>query len=69
MEQYQQENMKYLLDHPDDCQQMAKQAYQSISTLWSPQTAAKRLLEFCESYLKGDMINYAEGPMSVAQLL
>ena len=63
------ENMKYLLDHPDDCQQMAKQAYQSISTLWSPQTAAKRLYEFCESYLKGDMINYAEGPMSVAQLL
>ena len=26
-------------------------------------------IELIESYLKGDMINYAEGPMSVAQLL
>ena len=63
------EKIKYLLDNPIDCKQMAKQAYYNISTLWSPQTAAERLYNFCESYQKGNVVEYESGPMSIAQLI
>lgn len=63
------EKMKYLLDNPVDCKQMAKLAYHNISTLWSPQTAAERLYEFCESFQKGKTVDYKDGPMSKAHIM
>lgn len=60
------ENVEYLLDNPCDCKNMAKLSYHKISTLWSPQTAAKRLYEFCDSYMKGKQICFEDGPMSIA---
>lgn len=60
------ENVEFLLDNPCDCKNMAKLAYHKISTLWSPQTAAKRLYEFCDSYMKGKQICFEDGPMSIA---
>ena len=63
------EEMKYLLDNPVDCKQMAKLAYHNISTLWSPQTAAERLYEFCESFQKGKTVDYKDGPMSKAHIM
>ena len=62
-------NMKFLLDNPDMCKQMAKRAYQKVFSLWSPQIAATRLYEFCNSYMNGELIHYENGPMSCAPLV
>ncbi len=39
--------------------EIAKNAYETIDTLWNPQVAASRLLEFCETK---DVNTYKEGP-------
>lgn len=56
----------YLLDNPTKMKKMAREAYDSISTVWTPQMAAERFYAICESILKGTQVKYENGPMSPA---
>lgn len=61
------DKVKHLLDNPTEIRQMARQAYQDISTLWSPEEGARRLYHFSEAMLQGKPMVYESGPFSKAE--
>ena len=60
------DSVKYLIDNPDKRQEMANNAYETISTTWSPTNAAKNLLCLIDSLQKGKLSPIIEGPCSLA---
>lgn len=44
-------------------------AYHTMTTLWNPQEASRRLLRFCENILSGEVKPEEEGPLSVAPII
>lgn len=48
---------------------LGRNAYQTMTTLWNPEVASKRLLTFCENILSGKVIGEEEGPLSKAKIL
>lgn len=60
------EKVSYLYDNRELCDRLGKEAYHTISTDWSAQTAASRLINLSESILSGNEIAYEEGPCSKA---
>ena len=60
------EKVAYLYDNSDECSRMGKNAYQTITTEWSAQTAAQRLVQLSESILAGKEISFEDGPCSKA---
>ena len=44
-------------------------AYETMTKLWNPKEAAKRLYEFCEGILQGRVIAQEEGPLSIAPVI
>ena len=56
----------YLFDNPEIRECYSQRAYRTITTEWSADNAAKRLVELSESILSGDEVSFEEGPCSKA---
>lgn len=55
-----------LYDDRQYCENLGRNAYKTITTEWSAQTAAKRFIELSESILKGSEQLFIDGPCSKA---
>lgn len=64
-------NVKYLLDRPEECVRVGKNAYTTMTDEWNAETAAERLLNLSEKLLHGEkcVFPYTEGPCSKAQII
>ena len=60
------ENVAYLYDNPSQADALGLNAYQTITTEWSAQNAAERLVKLSESILSGHEIEFEDGPCSKA---
>lgn len=60
------EKVVYLLDNPSERNNMAKRAYQYMSTKWSPKQAAYNLLLLIDDLQQGRETSIKEGPCSKA---
>ena len=60
------EQVKYLLDNPDVRKQISKAGRESMVKLWSPQNAAKSLLQLIKDIQAGCETSITEGPCSKA---
>ena len=56
------ENVKYLLDNPQERYNMSKSAYETMRNDWSPKHATERLLQLMEGLLNGKPVEFADGP-------
>lgn len=56
----------WLLDNPEKCKLLGRNAYESVLNIWSAETAAKRFLALCNGLLEGNCPEYDEGPCSRA---
>lgn len=57
----------YAINHEAERENMCINAYETIKNVWSPQNAAKRLLDFCAEFLRtGNRLEFTDGPMSKA---
>lgn len=60
------ENVRYLIDNPQERYRLSKNAYETMLNVWSPQNAAKRLLQLMNGLMSGDVVEFSEGPCSKA---
>ncbi len=60
------EQVKYLLDNPNLRKSMSTAGRESMVKLWSPQNAAKSLLQLIENLQVGRETSIVEGPCSIA---
>lgn len=60
------EKVSYLLDHPKERIEMAKNAVFTMRNEWSPKIAAQRILNLSECLLRGFDPEFKEGPCSKA---
>ncbi len=60
------ENVKHLIDNPQDRYRLSKNAYEMMLNLWSPENAAQRLMQLMEGLLKGEVVEFEDGPCSKA---
>lgn len=58
--------VEWLLDHATQREQIAKNAYQTMRDVWSPQNAAKNFMTFVEALLNGKKPTIEDGPCSKA---
>lgn len=65
------ENVKYLLDHPEEQRRLGKAAYETIAGEWNAEVAAERLVNLSEHLLSGEKHPdlYKTGPCSWAEVL
>lgn len=65
------QRVKYLMDNPVACDQIGKNAYQTLESTWNAKVAAERLLDFAERLLKEENTKslYETGPCSKAEFL
>lgn len=63
--------VKTLLEKPQLCHRLGETAYETVTTLWCAEVAAKRLLELAESLVKDpkQQVQYESGPCSKAHIL
>ena len=66
-----QKKVMWLLDHPDECRRIGKNAYLTIQNLWNAEVAASRFVKLSEMLLKGEDTEYlfADGPCSRAEII
>lgn len=57
----------YLLDHPTECERMARNAYYTMRNVWSPKNAAQNFISLCQALEKNQFNVMFEGPCSVAK--
>ena len=60
------EQVMYLIDHPNERNQMAISAYKTMRDVWSPQHAAENLLKLADNLSKGRTESVLVGPCSKA---
>ena len=60
------ENVKYLMDNRQERYRISKSAYETMLNVWSPQNAAKRLLQLMNGLMSGNVVEFSEGPCSKA---
>lgn len=58
-----------LATDPQMCRKLGENAYHTMTTEWSPEEAAKRLLDFCEGLLAGEIRACEHGPLSHAPII
>lgn len=58
--------VKYLLDHPNECAEMGKQAYRTMTDMWNADVAAERFIRLVEAILNGEKkpVLFSDGPGS-----
>ncbi len=62
--------VKYLLENFEERKKVAKNAYDTMQTLWNPRIAAERFLELSKRFLQtGKTEMFFEGPCSLAKKL
>lgn len=61
--------LHYCAIHITECESLAKEARNTISTVWSPNEAAKRLLVLADALNNKKKTPYKDGPCSLAPLL
>ena len=59
----------YLLAHPEERRKMGREAYQTITSKWNAQHAAKELLRMIEGLREGKIEPAKEGPLSPAPVI
>lgn len=59
----------YLISHPEEREQMGKEAYKTITKLWNAAYAAKELLKMIEGICTGRLEPPKEGPLSPAPVV
>ena len=62
------DHVKYLLDHPAECEKLGNGAYRTITQVWSAETAAERIVQTCQKLLAGEKSFYKDGPCSKAPI-
>lgn len=60
------QGVKHLLDNPDDCRRMGTNAYKNIREVWSPEAAARNLLQLIKDIKAGKSSSISVGPCSIA---
>ena len=63
------EAVRYLLAHPEARRKMGREAYQTITSKWNAQHAAKELLRMIEGLREGRIEPAKEGPLSPAPVI
>ena len=65
------DNIRYLLENPDEQDRMGKAAYKTIIEEWNEKVAAERLVQLSEQLLSGNMNPdlYCDGPCSKAEII
>ena len=64
------EKIKYLLENSEETKKIGKEAYKTITELWSPKVAANRFLELSNSILNtGNCLLFSNGPCSPSKPL
>lgn len=63
------EKVVYLLNNPQKCETLGKNAYETITKLWCAETATERLLELCVALQDKKQTTYSTGPCSIAYVL
>ena len=63
------EAVRYLLAHPEERRKMGREAYQTITSKWNAQHAAKELLRMIEGLREGRIEPAKEGPLSPAPVI
>lgn len=65
------QKVKFLLDHPAECNAMGKKAYETITETWNAETATDRLIGLCKALSEDPKSPspYANGPCSKAEIL
>lgn len=61
------ESVKFLLDNPKECKRIAEAGRRSMVELWSPENAAKSLMQLIEDLKAGRETTIKEGPCSMAR--
>lgn len=59
----------YCATNIPECETMAREARKTITTIWSPKEAAKRLIILADALIHNETTPYKNGPCSVAPLL
>lgn len=57
---------KKLVEHPGHIGEMGERARRTLQAEWSPQEAARRLVEFSRGLLQRKCVAYEDGPLSMA---
>ena len=60
------QQVKYILDYPDERRTMAEQGYKDMVSLWDPKHAAESLLTLIKDIQNGQETSIQEGPCSKA---
>lgn len=60
------DNVMYLMDHPEELHRLAEAGVRTMQNIWSPECAAKSLLELINCLQKGQKIAFKQGPCSIA---
>ena len=60
------EKVKYLLDNPEERQRMARDGQIRLQKVWSPENAAKSLLQLIDDLQHGRQTSILQGPCSKA---
>ena len=64
------EHVEWLIDHPSEMQNLARNAYLTMLNIWNAKVAAKNFLALVESIQKNEKSNsIKEGPCSNADIL
>ena len=63
------EQVKYLLNHPQKAAEMGMEAYKTIESQWNAEEAASRLLQFYENWKSNKIELPQEGPFSAAKVI
>ena len=63
------EQVTYLLDNPEERKRIAKAGQRCMQEVWSPQNAAKNLLQLIDDLQNGRECSIKQGPCSKAKLL
>lgn len=58
--------VKYLMDNPQSREQISRNAYNTISGMWSPLSATNRFIQLSEALLQKKETPFLEGPCSKA---
>ena len=65
------QKVKYLLDHPEECDRLGTNAYTTMTDTWNAEVAAERLIDLSEKLLHGEKhpYPYTDGPCSKAEII
>lgn len=65
------QKVKFLLDHPEECNRLGANAYTTMTNIWNAEIAAERLLQLSHVLLSGNEHPdlFREGPCSKARIL